>query len=118
YSWLALLQEFPKRVWRYALGIALGFGIAFGVRPAGGLLMGAYFVVMTVLFYLLDEEFKQRIKSSQKIFKTVGIPLITAFVVGYLIGLSAWSWGLQSPLSNPISSLQEMANRGVVLRVF
>lgn len=117
YSWLAMLQDFPKRVGLQALGLALGFGIAFGVRPAGGLLMGAYFVVMTGLYYFIGEG-KQKFQASNGLWKKSLMVIVGCFVVGYLIGLSAWPWGLQSPISNPISSLKEMANRGVVIQVF
>jgi hypothetical protein len=119
YYWLAFLQEMPRRMWRYALGIAIGFGIAFGVRSAGGILQVAYFGVMTLLYYFTNQDFQARVKAdNNKLLKKGFLVLGVALVAGYIIALLTWPWGLQSPLSHPIESLKEMTNRSVTLRVF
>lgn len=119
YSWLAIMQDITAKIWKHVFGLMVGFGIAFGVRPAGGLLMIAYFIAITALYYFFDENFKNSFKSDVRhLLKKLLPPILIAFILAYLIGLSAWPWGLQSPISNPITSLQEMSKRGVVLRVF
>lgn len=119
YCWLAFLQEFPGKVMKYALGIAIGFGIAFGVRSAGGFLQIAYFGVLTLLYWFTDKNFRGRMQADgNKLLKQGLMYLIGAVIVGYVIALLTWPWGLQSPISNPLASLKEMANRSVTLRVF
>jgi tetratricopeptide (TPR) repeat protein len=118
YYLVALLQEFPKRNWKNVIGIAIGFGIAFGVRSAGGMLLAAEMVLYTGLFYALNSEFKQKLKAdNNKLLKRFLLLLIGAFAGGYIIGLAAWPWGLQSPIANPLESLKQMTNRATVLRV-
>ncbi|MEO6830909.1 MAG: tetratricopeptide repeat protein, partial [Chitinophagaceae bacterium] len=39
------------------------------------------------------------------------ILVIASLVAGYVIGLLAWPWGLDSPISHPIASLEGMTNR-------
>lgn len=119
YGWFAFLQDLPKKMWKNALCIALGFGLAFGVRSAGGLLMGAYFIVMTALYYFFNKDFRTELRAdNNKLLKKAALFIVGALALGYIIGLAAWPWGLQSPISNPISSLKEMSQRSVVLRVF
>jgi len=119
YGWLAFLQDFPSKFLRNSIIIAVGFAIAFGIRSAGGLLMGVYFVVMTALFYWFNKDFQTQVKEGNyKYVKKAGLFLLGALLVGYAIGLLAWPWGLQSPIANPLASLKEMSQRGVVLRVF
>jgi len=119
YYWLAFLQEFPRRMWRYAIGIAIGFGIAFGVRSAGGILQIGFFGVMSLLYYFTNKEFQAQLKAdSNKLLKKGILVLVVAVVSGYIIALLTWPWGLQAPLTHPLESLKEMTNRSVTLRVF
>ncbi len=119
YYWLAFLQDFPRKAWKYSIGIAIGFGIAFGVRSAGGILLVAYFGVMTLLYYFTNKEFKQQVSAdNNRLLKKGILILAVGLVAGYIIGLLTWPWGLESPLSHPIESLKEMTNRSVTLRVF
>ncbi len=119
YSWLALMQDFPKKHLRNALGIAIGFGITFGVRSAAGLLQIGYFCIMSLLYYFTNKDFKALlVADNNKLLKKGILIAAVAVMIGYIIGLLTWPWGLQSPLSHPIESLKEMTNRSVTLRVF
>jgi len=119
YAWLAFLQDFPKKSWLNLIGVAIGFGVAFGVRSAGGLLQVAYFGVLSLLYFFINKDFKTSVTANNnQLLKKGMLFLAGALVVGYIIGLLTWPWGLQSPLSHPLESLKEMTNRSVTLRVF
>jgi hypothetical protein len=119
YFFVALLQEIPARIWKNTLGLALGFGIAFGIRPAGGLLLIAYFVVAAALYFFTNSEFKARMLADKsRLLKKTVLFTVGALLVGYIIGLLAWPWGLQEPLSRPLESLKAMTNIQITLRVF
>lgn len=118
YFLVAMLQRFPAKAWKYAIGLAIGFGIAFGVRAAGGILLLAYFGLFFVLYMLLHKE--QRaiwVADSNKLLKKLILILAVGIVGGYIIGLLAWPWGLQDPIGNPLESLKGMTNREAYLRV-
>lgn len=118
YALLAMLQELPRNMLKYSLGIFLGFGIAFGVRPAGGLLLLVNFAVTCILFFFLNKEFKQQLLADkQKLLKKLVAYVAVALVLGYILGLMAWPWGLQAPISNPLESLKRMTNIDITLRV-
>ncbi|RYE23642.1 MAG: tetratricopeptide repeat protein [Sphingobacteriales bacterium] len=118
YFTIALLQDAPTKLWRNAFGLALGFVLAFGVRAAGGILLIAYVGMFCLLYYFMNKPFRETLKAdNNKLFKKAIIALAVAFVVGYIIALLAWPWGLQSPISNPLAALKEMTNRSVILRV-
>lgn len=119
YFFLRLLQDMPSKMWGNAIGIGAGFAIAFGVRPAGGLLLIVNFVVMAGLYFFLDKAFKQKLQADKNKFLKKSIFFIVgALVVGYIIGLLAWPWGLQEPLTRPLESLKQMTNIKITLRVF
>lgn len=118
YFLVSMLQDFPAKAWKYAIGLAVGFGIAFGVRAAGGILLLAYFGLFFVLYMLLHKE--QRavwVADSNKLLKKLILILTVGIVGGYIIGLLAWPWGLQDPIGNPLASLKGMTNREAYLRV-
>ena len=118
YSFLALLQDLPRKIVRHAIGVLIGFGIAFGVRPAGGLLLVAYFAAAGGLYYFFNSDFRNALKAdNNKLLKKSILWMVLALAGGYVIGLLAWPWGLQAPLSRPLESLQAMTNIQITLRV-
>lgn len=118
YGIIALLQDFPRRSWINAIAIALGFGLAFGVRPAGGLLLLAYILMFTGFNYLINKDFRILLQQDgHKLLKKLILLLFLALAFGYTMGLLTWPWGLQAPLSNPIESLRQMTNIEIHLRV-
>lgn len=117
YFLIALLQDYPRKKVPHALGLALGFGLAFGVRAAGGALQIAYFVVFAAGTYLLDKGFKERLKADKGMLKGLLLFGFGALLVGYIIGIMFWPYGLQSPVSHPLESLSGMTNREVNIQV-
>ena len=118
YFFIAMLQDAPRKLWRHAIGLALGFGLAFGVRAAGGALQLAYFFVFAIGYYFFDADFKARVKDpNNKLMKRIALFAGGALVVGYIIGLSCWPYGLQSPIGHPLESLAGMTNRETNVRV-
>lgn len=117
YFALALIEDAPAKLWRNALGLMLGFGIAFGVRSAGGFLQIAYFVAIAALSYFFNTDFRNRLKTDKKLLKRIGLFGAGALLLGYIIGLAFWPYGLQSPVSNPLESLKGMTNRETNIRV-
>ncbi|MEO6832545.1 MAG: phospholipid carrier-dependent glycosyltransferase, partial [Chitinophagaceae bacterium] len=111
YAVLAFLQDGAKRKWVHAVLLTLGFGLAFGVRAAGGLLFFAYLVAMLVLWLFFQKDAKTGWWSDKKVRSNLTIVVIASLVAGYVIGLLAWPWGLDSPISHPIASLEGMTNR-------
>ncbi len=111
YAVIAFIQDGRQHIWRHAALLALGFGIAFGVRAAGGLLFFGYLVVTIGLWLFLHKDGRKGWWSEPATRKRVLLFIAGGLVAGYIIGLLAWPWGLQSPVSNPIASLQGMTNR-------
>ncbi len=111
YSVLAFLQDGEKNKWRHAVLLALGFGLAFGVRAAGGLLFFAYVVVMFLLWLFLQKESRSSWWSDKKVRNRSLLIIAGSILAGYVLGLLTWPWGLESPIGHPIESLQGMTNR-------
>jgi len=111
YAVLAFLQDGPIHRYRHGILLALGFGLAFGVRAAGGLLFFAYLAAMILLWLFFQPDARKGWWSDQKLRKRGLLMLGGGLVLGYILGLLTWPWGLESPLSHPIESLQGMTNR-------
>ena len=117
YFLVAFLQDFPRFAWRQCIGLMLGWGLAFGVRSAGGILLLAYIFLFTALYYMLHPAFRQMLKeNANKNRNRALLVLSVALIGGYIIGLACWPWGLQSPISHPIEALQGMTNREINIR--
>lgn len=116
YAVLALVQDGRRRMWWHSALLAFGFGLAFGVRSAGGLLFIAYLIVIIAGYIFFNKESRAALWTDKKMRVRLLLAVLTGLVAGYIIGLVAWPWGLQSPLSHPIESLQAMSNRQVPVR--
>lgn len=116
YAVIAFLQDGTRRMWWHGVLLALGFGLAFGVRSAGGLLFFAYLIVTIGLWLLLVKESRKGWWADAKQRKRILLVMVAGLVAGYIIGLLAWPWGLQSPISNPIESLKGMTHRATKIR--
>lgn len=116
YAVIAFLQDGKTRMWRHAVLLMFGFGLAFGVRAAGGLLFFAYLVATVVFWLFLHKESRQGWWADKKTRQRILVMMAGGLVAGYIIGLLAWPWGLESPISHPIESLQGMTNRETKIR--
>lgn len=118
YFFIALLQDFPNRKWKHALGIFAGFAIAFGVRCAGGFLQGAYFVLIACLYYWFNKDKRSALFADKnKQLKQLLLVVAASTLAGYIVGLATWPWGLQDPINNPLEALKGLTNRDAYLRV-
>ncbi len=118
YAIVAFLQDFPKKVWGNTICLAIGLWMTYGIRSAGGMLLIGYYVIFIGVYYLTNtEERKQLFAENNKLLKKLSLQLIIALALGIFLGTLTWPWGLQSPISNPLTALSEMANRSVTLRV-
>ncbi len=116
YAVIAFIQDGRQRLWLHTALLALGFGLAFGVRAAGGLLFFAYLVIIIGLWLFLHKDSRKGWWADKKARQRVLLAVAGGIVGGYVIGLLAWPWGLESPISHPLESLQGMTNRETKIR--
>src|ERR1043165_482119 len=116
YAVIALLQDGKDRLWWHGALLALGFGLAFGVRSAGGLLFLAYLVATIAFWLFLHKDSRLGWWADKKLREHILFVMAGGLIAGYIIGLLAWPWGLESPISHPIESLQGMTNRETKIR--
>jgi hypothetical protein len=117
YSLISLLYKFPENRIRHAAGLAVGCGIAVGVRPGGLLLLMTDIVIIVALCVFANKELRVRLFSENKApLKKLLLHIAVAVVVGYIICLSVWPYGQQSPISNLLAAMKGMTNRDTFLR--
>jgi len=98
------------------IGLTLGMTLTFGSRSGGALLVVAYIIGTWIAFFWFDKAFRAAFKSHQK--KNIyAIGIILSMILGFLLALLTWPYGLQGPIHALISSFKEMANRNVDIRV-
>ncbi len=119
YYLIRALQDIAvkNKFWGNTIGMLLGVSIVFGMRPAGGVLMVAYFGAFVLVYFLASREKRDELHSNKyALLKRLAVQLILAFLVGYGIALLAWPYGLTAPVDHLFSSLTEMSNRSVIIR--
>lgn len=115
YNMAAVLNriESPGR-WNLA-GLAVGLGIALGIR-AGGLLSFAIFGMFAGLHFLLKNG-GMRAFADTAVLKKYALTTIGVAAAGYVFALLFWPYALQSPLKNPFVALSKFADLEVHIRV-
>lgn len=110
------MQLFPKIRLAPMLAIAFGFGIAFGTR-AGGLILIPIVLLFSFLNWLSVTKLKEwtLFNSWRPGIKLFGA-LMLAIVVGYTLGVLYWPYALLDPLRNPLEALKMMTHYEVSIR--
>ena len=115
YNMAAVLNriESPGR-WNLT-GLAIGLGIALGIR-AGGLLSFAIFAMFAGLhFFMKNGGF--RAFSNSALLKKYAVTTVGIAAAGYVFALIFWPYALQAPLKNPFVALSKFADLEVHIRV-
>ncbi len=116
YGIIGLLFSYPNKPLKYFILMAIGWGISFGIRPGGGLLVVAYMGFFSVLYYILNKDFRAMMAADKyKYMKRFILGCLVVFVAGFLIGLSTWPLGQQDPFGNFSKAMAGMANRDVFI---
>ena len=115
YNMVAVLNRMPNpNRWNLA-GLALGLGIALGIR-AGGLLSFGIFGLFTGLHFLLKNGGFMAFSNTQQL-KKYAIVTLGVVAVGYIIAMLFWPYALQAPLTNPFVALSKFSDLEVKIRV-
>lgn len=93
----------------YAWAI-LSIGATINVR-VGGILLIPYLVVFAGIIFIVKTKFQDEKVSIFSFFK----PIAITGILGYLAGSLLWPYGIQNPISNPLTALSEMSNFKVSL---
>ncbi|WP_157976854.1 tetratricopeptide repeat protein [Taibaiella helva] len=106
-----------SKFWPNTIGMLLGIFIIFGMRPAGGILIIAYYGLFILVYFLVSREKKaELLQNKYALLKRLALQLLIAFVAGYSLMLFTWPYGLTSPVSHLFTSLAEMSNRSIIIR--
>jgi len=104
----------PRRI-SHALRLMIGIALAISIR-VGGIILLPMVAMYAGLQFIAAIGWKSFIG-----FKWTGFTLLLRNVVlialgGYLLGVMAWPYGLQSPLENPLAALSAFSNYSGSLR--
>jgi tetratricopeptide (TPR) repeat protein len=101
---IRLYKQLPSPNLATKLYLMLAIAFAISVRPPGIILIAflAFFMFVHWLVLLDKKQRKSEFMKYAKIFLGIGI-------VGYLLGIILWPYGLEDPVNNPFSALQELS---------
>ncbi|MFI5196365.1 MAG: hypothetical protein ACHQD8_04685 [Chitinophagales bacterium] len=100
------VRAFPKPTRMDMAGLALSIAFAISIR-VGGLLLIPFLGVAVLLQYFFD--WKKQYSIGSKEVKQLIVKSAIVCSAGYFLGLVFWPYALQSPISNPLTALGEMA---------
>ncbi len=111
---LRRLPEFSPKI---AILITLGIAYTISIR-IGGLILIPYLFMFAALYVIFTRWPWKFMSGRYLLFLRKGmIYLIIVSIAGYFISLLPWPYALQSPLKNPVKSLDAMSNLSVALKV-
>ena len=115
YNMVAVLDRMPNpRRWNL-IGLAVGLGIALGIR-AGGLLSFGIFGMFAGLHFLLKNGGMKAFSNAQNLKKYAFVTLGVA-AAGYIFAMVFWPYALQAPMKNPFVALSKFSELEVKIRV-
>jgi tetratricopeptide (TPR) repeat protein len=84
--------------------------IAFGISiRAGGILLGAYLLMVYVLLYISRTGWKKfSLPQQLKVHRKLIFAAIVICTMGYFFGIRYWPYALQAPLHNPFKALTDL----------
>jgi tetratricopeptide (TPR) repeat protein len=92
YAIIRFLRSFPENKYKYAWPIALGIGLAIGVR-VGGILLAVYFVLFAGIYYLFTTKSGEILADRNlKKFTAILKFVIVICIGGYFIGVLLWPY--------------------------
>jgi Dolichyl-phosphate-mannose-protein mannosyltransferase len=110
--WCIILffDHLPKPKVKYYVYAILAIAAAINIRVAGILLI-PYLYVFAALYYVVKRFFH----GGEIQLKQWVLPLVIVSVIGYLAGSLFWPYGLQNPVSNPFTALDQMKSFPVTI---
>lgn len=115
YNMVAVLDRMPKPGRWNLVGLAVGLGIALGIR-AGGLLSFGIFGMFAGLHFLMKNGGFRAFSNGEQL-RRYGLMVVGVAAVGYVFALLFWPYALQAPLTNPFVALSKFSDLEVKIRV-
>jgi tetratricopeptide (TPR) repeat protein len=110
YAIIRFLKKFPEKKFKYGWPIALGIGLAIGVR-VGGVLLAFYFLFFAGIYYLFTLNYKVWFKQENLLkLTTLLFWSIVIAVAGYFIGILLWPFAQKAPIKHTLEALNFMSN--------
>jgi len=103
------LDELPHRKWSTMIMLAISMAFAISVR-VGGLIVIAYFALFAIIYYIWKYKILKK-EFSKALLWSLGI-----VIVGYILAIITWPFGLQHPIDNPKETLSAMTKFAISLR--
>jgi hypothetical protein len=113
---IKFLKEFPKPKKITVFLTALGIAMAISIR-IGGLLLIAYIAMFSGLYFLFSSNLKALFAQDNLLrLRRLATYLLIIFILGYVMGILLWPYGISDPVKNPLYALKSMTNFGINLR--
>lgn len=110
-------KDLPKKYLANLIGMGISFGLTLAVRPAGGILILAYYGLFSLIYYWTNRKKLPEIFATQSIsIKKIILIGLACFIGGWIIGIMFWPYGIEHPISAPFESLKLMSNFQVQIK--
>ncbi|MDH3649143.1 MAG: glycosyltransferase family 39 protein, partial [Saprospiraceae bacterium] len=102
-----ILLELPRPKTSSLIGMAVGFGIAMGIR-AGGLILVPYIFLFLGLDFILRYGVQGIFKERNELIRYAAYAFGTS-IIGYAIGILFWPYALMDPINHPVEALRNFS---------
>lgn len=109
YYIVKFLDELPKMKWSTMIMLAISIAFAISVR-IGGLIVIFYFALFALVYYFWKKN------TLKKEFGKVLMWGLGIAIVGYIIAILTWPFGMKAPIDNPKETLGNMTKFAIAIR--
>ena len=110
-----VLKQMPRPSWGTLIGLGVAIGLGVGVRINGGILCIAYLGLFLGLLFLIRHGLAKLVQLDllKNYLRAFGVPAL----IGLLLGLLFWPYGLTDPLRHIPESLNAFSNFSTAIKV-
>lgn len=114
YSIVRYWDFYPLVSRKYTIYIVIALFLSFASRLAGGVLLGAFMALYSVLQFIKNKSIPKLIKLNKEEWRP-GWILIAAVIAAFALSLLVWPYGLVSPIKHCLEVIKSSGNHPVAL---
>ncbi len=114
YAILRYWDHYPLVSRKYTMYVILALALSFASRLAGGVLLGAFMALYSMMHLVKNKSIPKLIKLDKAAWRPA-LFLVGAVIIAFVLSLLVWPYGLVSPIKHCLEVIKSSGNHPVAL---
>jgi len=114
YAILRYWDHYPLVSRKYTIYVIVALALSFASRLAGGVLLGAFMALYTMMHLVKNNSIPKLIKLDKAEWRPA-LFLVGAVIIAFVLSLMVWPYGLVSPIKHCLEVIKSSGNHPVAL---